>query len=108
MTVRTFAAAAAALRPRPRPGFAPIASLLDAARGAAASDLLALPEARLGGYLSSRGHDGIREAPTSLPPALDVDGPEMRAGGRPGGRPVVVVGFCELDASASATTARSP
>ncbi|RYJ00977.1 MAG: carbon-nitrogen hydrolase family protein, partial [Actinomycetales bacterium] len=36
--------------------------------------LLALPEAALGGYLSTLHTDG--DGPDSLPPIIDLDGPE--------------------------------
>ncbi|HEX2300173.1 MAG TPA: carbon-nitrogen hydrolase family protein, partial [Pseudonocardiaceae bacterium] len=62
-------------------------------------DLLVLPEACLGGYLSgldSGPHDpypGVGEDPG--PPALDVDGPEIRGLVRMAGDVVVCLGFCE-------------
>lgn len=62
--------------------------------------LLALPEASLGGYLSvlGSGRDGTHaEAPESLPPMLDLDGPELRAIASMAGDLTVVVGFCESD-----------
>lgn len=57
--------------------------------------LLALPEAALGGYLSSLGgrHDPTR--PIDLPPALSVDGPELARVAAMADEMVVVVGFCE-------------
>jgi len=51
--------------------------------------LLALPEAALGGYLASL--DGTAGAP----PALRPDGPEMRRLGRIAGDMVVAAGYCE-------------
>jgi predicted amidohydrolase len=75
-----------------------------AARIGAARDrgvhLLALPEACLGGYLSvlGRGRDGeFDESPDSLPPAMDVDGPELRRVAELARDMTVVVGFCESD-----------
>lgn len=70
--------------------------------------LLALPEACLGGYLSvlGRGRDGAYdEAPASLPPVLDLDGPELRAIAAMAGDMTVVVGFCESDGSRRYNTA---
>lgn len=54
--------------------------------------LLALPEASLGGYLASL--DGTAE---SLPPVVDLDGPEMRRIAEIAGDVTIVVGFCEED-----------
>ena len=62
--------------------------------------LLALPEAALGGYLSvlGSGRDGTHdEAPDSLPPALDVDGPELRRLSGIAREMTLVVGLCEAD-----------
>jgi predicted amidohydrolase len=59
-----------------------------------------LPEATLGGYLSvlGRGRDGSHdEAPGSLPPVLDLDGPELRRVAELAGDMTVVLGFCESD-----------
>jgi N-carbamoylputrescine amidase len=64
--------------------------LLDDARGRGAR-LVVLPEATLGGYLSDR-LDRV-----SLPPALDVDGPEIRRLAELAGDLVVTAGFCEAD-----------
>ncbi|MBZ5733668.1 carbon-nitrogen hydrolase family protein [Nocardioides sp. TRM66260-LWL] len=64
--------------------------------------LLALPEACLGGYLSTlgSGRDGSHaEAPDSLPPAMDVDGPEIAALVRIAREMTLVVGLCESDGS---------
>lgn len=64
-------------------------------------NLLAFPEACLGGYLSvlGSGRDGTHdEAPDSLPPVMDVDGPELRRVAQIAGDLTVVVGFCEADA----------
>jgi N-carbamoylputrescine amidase len=63
-------------------------------------DLLALPEACLGGYLSvlGRGRDGeFDESPDSLPPVMDVDGPELRRVAELAREMTVVAGFCEAD-----------
>ncbi len=62
--------------------------------------LLALPEACLGGYLSvlGAGRDGGHdERPDSLPPVLDVDGPQLRRVAELAREMTVVVGFCEGD-----------
>ena len=62
--------------------------------------LLALPEACLGGYLSvlGRGRDGeFDESPDSLPPVMDVDGPELRRVAEVAREMTVVAGFCEAD-----------
>jgi predicted amidohydrolase len=62
--------------------------------------LLALPEACLGGYLSvlGRGRDGeFDESPDSLPPAMNVDGPELKRVAELARDMTVVVGFCEAD-----------
>lgn len=71
-------------------------------------DLLALPEACLGGYLSvlGSGRDGTHdETPESLPPLLDLDGPELRAIAEMAGDMTVVVGFCESDGTERFNTA---
>lgn len=57
--------------------------------------LLALPEATLGGYLSTLHTDG--DGPDSLPPVIDLDGPELRRVARIAGDMTVVLGFCEAD-----------
>ncbi len=71
--------------------FADLERLVDQAR-ADGVQLLALPEATLGGYLSSL--DGPAE---SLPPALAVDGPEIARLAAIAGDTVVCAGFCEAD-----------
>jgi predicted amidohydrolase len=70
--------------------FARIESLIEAAR-ADGVGLLALPEAALGGYLLSL--DGSAEAP----PALELDGPEIRRLAKLAGDMVVTAGYCEAD-----------
>jgi len=70
--------------------------------------LLALPEACLGGYLSvlGSGRDGTHdETPESLPPVLDLDGPELREVAEMAGDLTVVVGFCESDGNQRFNTA---
>lgn len=61
---------------------------------------LAFPEASIGGYLSvlGRGRDGSHdEAPESLPPVTDLDGPELRRVAEIARDMTLVVGFCEQD-----------
>ena len=62
---------------------------------AAGADLLALPEAALGGYLSSLGGHGDPTAPDSLPPAIRLDGPELARVRALAGDLVLVLGVCE-------------
>ncbi|BBX63809.1 apolipoprotein N-acyltransferase [Mycobacterium saskatchewanense] len=78
--------------------FAQIASLAQEAR-ARGVDFMALPEAAVGGYLSSLGNHGdtIRTTPRSLPPAIRIDGPEIARVQTIVGRLIVAIGFCELD-----------
>ncbi len=79
--------------------FAHIEALLDEARGAGAQ-LVALPEATLGGYLSTLDGD-----PASLPPALDIDGPEVKRLAALAGDLVVTAGMCESDRATRYNTA---
>jgi predicted amidohydrolase len=62
--------------------------------------LLALPEAAIGGYLSSLGNHGdtIKNTRRSMPPAISIDGPELRRVAEIAGNMVVCIGICELDA----------
>lgn len=62
--------------------------------------LIALPEATLGGYLSSLGGPGD-DQPDSLPPALALDGPELQAVVDRAGDLVVCLGICEAAGDAS-------
>jgi predicted amidohydrolase len=72
--------------------FARIGEILDDARRAGIA-MVALPEATLGGYLADlRGDPG-----RSLPPALDVDGPEVARLAALAGDLVVTAGLCERD-----------
>jgi N-carbamoylputrescine amidase len=72
-----------------------IRNIFDDARAHGAR-LVVLPEATLGGYLSDlNGRDRI-----SLPPALDVDGPEIARLTELAGDLVVTAGFCESDGTA--------
>ncbi|MCM3886057.1 carbon-nitrogen hydrolase family protein [Frankia sp. R82] len=96
--------------------FARIEALLDAARDRGAS-LVVLPEAALGGYLTAL--DTERPGPASgpgakagsggessaLPPALDLDGPELRRLAALAGDMVVAAGLCESDGAARYNTA---
>ncbi|HWN29238.1 MAG TPA: carbon-nitrogen hydrolase family protein, partial [Actinomycetospora sp.] len=95
MTTRTFAAAAAGFGRDLDEDFATIATLLEQAR-AAGADLLSLPEAALGGYLSS-----LHDDPDDVPPQLDVDGPEIARLVALAGHTVVTAGFCERGDAAS-------
>jgi N-carbamoylputrescine amidase len=80
--------------------FARIAVILDEARAAGAA-LVALPEATLGGYLANL--DGAGDV--SLPPALDVDGAEVRRLAALAGDLVVTAGLCEADGQTRYNTA---
>lgn len=71
-----------------------IASLLRRAH-AEGFHLMALPEAALGGYLSSLGGPGDPSALDSLPPALSLDGPELARIMALAGDVVVCLGICE-------------
>ena len=74
--------------------------ILDNARHRGAR-LVVLPEATLGGYLSNL--DGRGEV--ELPPALDVDGPEVSRLAALAGDLVVTAGLCEADAGRRFNTA---
>jgi predicted amidohydrolase len=71
--------------------FAIVARLIGEAREAGVR-LLALPEACLGGYLLSLGDDAELDAG---PPALAVDGPEIRRLAALAGEMTVIAGYCE-------------
>jgi predicted amidohydrolase len=77
--------------------YALIASLAEQARERGV-DFLALPEAAIGGYLSSLGNHGdtVKTTSRSLPPAIRIDGPEIRRVQQLAGDLVVAIGFCEL------------
>lgn len=64
----------------------------------ASVDLLVFPEAAIGGYLSSLGNHGdtIKNTTRSLPPAITLDGPEIRRVQAIAGDMVIAIGFCEL------------
>src|SRR5690242_7485353 len=71
--------------------------------------LLALPEACLGGYLSSmEWADGGDEpaAGADAPPALDPDGPELRRLAALAGDLVVCAGYCEAGTDAAGLPVR--
>jgi predicted amidohydrolase len=70
--------------------FALIERLIDDAR-AAGVQLLALPEACLGGYLTSLDGDSA-----DGPPALALDGPEIARLAKLAGEIVVTAGYCEV------------
>lgn len=74
--------------------YAQIADLVAEAR-ASNVRLLALPEATLGGYLSTLHTDG--DGPDSLPPVIDLEGPELRRVAAIAGEMTLVLGLCESD-----------
>ncbi|SMH49407.1 Predicted amidohydrolase [Rathayibacter oskolensis] len=78
--------------------YALIASLAEEARGRGV-EFLVLPEAAIGGYLSSLGNHGdtVKTTSRSLPPAIRVDGPELARVQEIVGDLMVAIGFCELD-----------
>ncbi len=90
MTTTRFAAVAGAFGRDLDAGFAEIERLVADARDQGVS-LLVLPEAALGGYLAEL-HSG---AGVPMPPALDIDGPEIRRLSAIAGGMVVCAGFCE-------------
>lgn len=67
-----------------------IAGIIDDARGQGA-DLLVLPYGTLGGYIGDLRHPD----PDALPPALALDGPELRRVAALAGDMVVCLGFTE-------------
>lgn len=78
--------------------YAVVEQMLTDARARGAR-LVVFPEASIGGYLSSLGNHGdtVRTTTRSLPPAVRIDGPEIRRVQELAGDTVVVIGFCELD-----------
>ncbi|GAB3174373.1 carbon-nitrogen hydrolase family protein [Myceligenerans halotolerans] len=78
--------------------YALVEQLLDEARAQGAR-LVVFPEASIGGYLSTLGNHGdtVRTTKRSLPPAIRLDGPEIRRVQALAGETVVCIGFCELD-----------
>ncbi|GLZ54396.1 carbon-nitrogen hydrolase family protein [Actinomycetospora sp. NBRC 106378] len=91
----TFAAAAEGFVRDLDEDFRRIEGLIGQAR-AAGADLLALPEAALGGYLSS-----LHDDPDDVPPQLDPDGPEIARLVALAGDLVVTAGYCERGDAAS-------
>ena len=69
-----------------------IGTLIEHARSSGVS-LLVLPDAALGGYLA----DLRRPDPEALPPALEIDGPEVSKVAALAAEMVVCLGFCEVD-----------
>jgi predicted amidohydrolase len=93
MSMLTVAAVAAAFGRDLEQCEATIGQILDDAR-AAGAELVVLPEAALGGYLADlSGGTGAAD----LPPALAIDGPEIRRLAEMADDLVVCVGFCEAD-----------
>ena len=86
--------------------FALIADLVARARTRGVQ-LLALPEAALGGYLADLGEAGVADVlpQHALPPALDVDGTEIARLATIAGDMVVTAGFCESDGAQRYNTA---
>ena len=76
--------------------YAVVEHMLDDARARGAR-LVVFPEASIGGYLSSLGNHGDTVRNRSLPPAVRIDGPEIRRVQELAGDTLVVIGFCELD-----------
>ncbi|QIG44330.1 carbon-nitrogen hydrolase family protein [Nocardioides anomalus] len=99
MSTTTIATVCAGFGRDVEENLAQIAAYADRARQQGAS-LLVLPEACLGGYLSvlGRGRDGSHdEQPESLPPVMELDGPELGRVAAIARELTVVVGFCEAD-----------
>lgn len=93
MTRTTFAAAAAGFVRDLDEDFARIEAIIADAR-ARDVGLLALPEAALGGYLSSL-HGANGDELDDGPPQLDADGPEIKRLAAMAGDMVVTAGYCE-------------
>ena len=100
MSTITVAAAAENFGRDLEAAYATIERLVTEARSAGAT-LLVLPEATLGGYLSSLGGaddedpDRWAERISRLPPALRIDGPELARVRAIAGDLVVCLGICE-------------
>ena len=99
MTAITVAAVAANFGRDLDDAFARIGAILADARERGAG-LVVLPEATLGGYLADLGGGAV-----PLPPALDLDGPEVRKLAALAGDLVVTAGLCEADGDARYNTA---
>jgi beta-ureidopropionase len=93
----TLAAVAANFTRDLEQNYAVIASLVQEAR-AKNVDFLVLPEAAIGGYLSSLGNHGdtVKSTTRSLPPAIRLDGPEIARVQQIIGDLTIAIGFCEL------------
>lgn len=89
--ITTVAAVAANFGRDLEDAFARIGAILANARARGAK-LVVLPEATLGGYLADLAGGAV-----PLPPALDVDGPEVRRLAELAGDMVVTAGLCEAD-----------
>ncbi|WP_433567279.1 carbon-nitrogen hydrolase family protein [Nocardia sp. CA-151230] len=101
MTELTMSVAAAEFGRDMEACYATIAGLIEQAH-ARGSRLLVLPEACLGGYLPSLGggaesDEAKQRRLRSLPPALTLDGPELRRIAAMAGDLVITLGFCEAD-----------
>lgn len=96
----TLAAASAPFGRDLEENYRTIERLVDEATRAGAH-LLALPEAALGGYLSSLGGRDDPSRPDSLPPAVRLDGPELRRVRSLARDLVVVIGICEAEGTPS-------
>lgn len=100
MTVTRVAAVAGAFGRDMEAAFTTIAQLISDAR-AEGVQLLVLPEAALGGYLADLSGEISDESPDGesggLPPALDLNGPEIARLAELAGDMVVCAGFCEDD-----------
>jgi predicted amidohydrolase len=94
MTTLRMAAVAAEFGRDLEEDFATVERLIKDARGEGVR-LLALPEACLGGYLLSLDDDTERD---EGPPALALDGPEIRRLAALAGEMTVVAGYCEAGA----------
>lgn len=97
MPVTKLAAAAANFTRDLEQNYAVISSLVEEANEKGV-DLLVLPEAAIGGYLSSLGNHGdtVKTTARSLPPAIRLDGPEIARVQSIVGDLVIAIGFCEL------------
>jgi predicted amidohydrolase len=89
----TIATAAANFNRNIEAGLARVEQIIRDARERSA-ELVVLPDAALGGYLSTFGAD---HAPHDPPPALDPDGPELRRVAAAARDLVVCLGYCERD-----------
>lgn len=109
MSTTTISAASAEFGRDMDEAYATIGALIAQARSVG-TDLLVLPEACLGGYLPSLGNAKDDEETRArrrqnLPPALEVDGPELQRVIAMAGDMVVLLGLCEADGPVSYNTA---